>query len=109
MLLTEEDANDSGQTENENCLVCGCSSVGLSSLKAKRCRGTITPRISLIEAAFPLTHRPPSQTNRFNPFKMPPKKKVERAATENISLGPQVREGELYICPSFQNANKPLR
>lgn len=24
---------------------------------------------------------------------MPPKKKVERAATENISLGPQVREG----------------
>ena len=25
---------------------------------------------------------------------MPPKKKVERAATENISLGPQVREGE---------------
>ncbi len=26
---------------------------------------------------------------------MPPKKKVERAATENISLGPQVREGQL--------------
>ncbi|KAL8956730.1 MAG: hypothetical protein Q9193_005825, partial [Seirophora villosa] len=26
---------------------------------------------------------------------MPPKKKVERGATENISLGPQVREGEL--------------
>ena len=25
---------------------------------------------------------------------MPPKKKVERAATENISLGPQVREGQ---------------
>jgi small subunit ribosomal protein S14e len=25
---------------------------------------------------------------------MPPKKKVERAATENISLGPQVREGK---------------
>ena len=25
---------------------------------------------------------------------MPPKKKVERAATENVSLGPQVREGE---------------
>ena len=25
---------------------------------------------------------------------MPPKKKVERAATENISLGPQTREGE---------------
>ena len=24
---------------------------------------------------------------------MPPKKKVERGATENISLGPQVREG----------------
>jgi len=24
---------------------------------------------------------------------MPPKKKVERPATENISLGPQVREG----------------
>ncbi|EXJ68800.1 40S ribosomal protein S14 [Cladophialophora immunda] len=28
---------------------------------------------------------------------MPPKKKVERAATENISLGPQVREGELVF------------
>ena len=27
---------------------------------------------------------------------MPPKKKVERAATENISLGPQVREGSCY-------------
>jgi hypothetical protein len=26
-------------------------------------------------------------------LKMPPKKKVERPATENISLGPQVREG----------------
>jgi small subunit ribosomal protein S14e len=25
---------------------------------------------------------------------MPPKKKVERAATENISLGPQVAEGQ---------------
>lgn len=25
---------------------------------------------------------------------MPPKKKVERAATENISLGPQVRDGQ---------------
>ena len=33
---------------------------------------------------------------------MPPKKKVERAATENVSLGPQVREGK----PS---ANKPLK
>ena len=28
---------------------------------------------------------------------MPPKKKVERAATENISLGPQVREGKLRM------------
>ncbi|MCJ1254502.1 ribosomal protein S14, S11 [Lignoscripta atroalba] len=28
---------------------------------------------------------------------MPPKKKVERAATENISLGPQTREGELVF------------
>ncbi|RMZ91114.1 hypothetical protein DV736_g1643, partial [Chaetothyriales sp. CBS 134916] len=28
---------------------------------------------------------------------MPPKKRVERAATENISLGPQVREGELVF------------
>ena len=28
---------------------------------------------------------------------MPPKKKVERAATENVSLGPQVREGELTV------------
>ncbi|KAL8762615.1 MAG: hypothetical protein Q9184_001416 [Pyrenodesmia sp. 2 TL-2023] len=28
---------------------------------------------------------------------MPPKKKVERGATENISLGPQVREGELVF------------
>ena len=37
---------------------------------------------------------------------MPPKKKVERAATENISLGPQVREGEPYTCLSFLNANK---
>ena len=25
---------------------------------------------------------------------MPPKKKVERSAQENISLGPQVRDGE---------------
>ncbi|KAL8916855.1 MAG: hypothetical protein Q9208_008312 [Pyrenodesmia sp. 3 TL-2023] len=28
---------------------------------------------------------------------MPPKKKIERGATENISLGPQVREGELVF------------
>lgn len=28
---------------------------------------------------------------------MPPKKTVNRAATENISLGPQVREGELVF------------
>ena len=28
---------------------------------------------------------------------MPPKKKVERGAQENISLGPQVREGELVF------------
>jgi hypothetical protein len=27
---------------------------------------------------------------------MAPKKKVERGAQENISLGPQVREGEHY-------------
>ncbi len=33
---------------------------------------------------------------------MPPKKKVERAATENVSLGPQVREGE-------QNTDLDLR
>ena len=37
---------------------------------------------------------------------MPPKKKVERAATENISLGPQVREGKLDTCPSFLDAKK---
>lgn len=30
---------------------------------------------------------------------MPPKKKVERAATENISLGPQVREGKQLLPP----------
>merc|ERR1711964_474381 len=34
------------------------------------------------------------QHNRHN---MPPKKKVERPAQENISLGPQVREGELVF------------
>lgn len=28
---------------------------------------------------------------------MPPKKKVERAATENISLGPQVRDGQYSL------------
>ena len=39
---------------------------------------------------------------------MPPKKKVERAATENISLGPQVREGKSDTCPSFLDANKPI-
>ena len=27
---------------------------------------------------------------------MPPKKKVERAPQENISLGPQVREGQTF-------------
>lgn len=41
---------------------------------------------------------------------MPPKKKVERAATENISLGPQVREGKTG---SFQTGrsktNKPAQ
>ena len=31
------------------------------------------------------------------PPNMPPKKTVNRAATENISLGPQVREGELVF------------
>lgn len=30
---------------------------------------------------------------------MAPKKKVERAATENISLGPQVREGKYSKIP----------
>ena len=34
------------------------------------------------------------QNTLHQSIKMPPKKKVERAATENISLGPQVREGE---------------
>lgn len=43
-----------------------------------------------------------------NSFNMPPKKKVERAATENISLGPQVREGEPFTYPTFQNANEPV-
>ncbi len=35
---------------------------------------------------------------------MPPKKKVERAATENISLGPQVREGQspMTLVPAAQ-------
>ena len=38
---------------------------------------------------------------------MAPKKKVERAATENISLGPQVREGQLHLpnaqqCPNVE-------
>ena len=39
---------------------------------------------------------------------MPPKKKVERAATENISLGPQVREGKPDTCPSFLDAKRPI-
>lgn len=50
-----------------------------------------------------------AQLTTFIPFRqlqidndnMPPKKKVERPAQENISLGPQVREGQL---PGF-----PLR
>ena len=33
---------------------------------------------------------------------MPPKKKVERAATENISLGPQVRDGQFRYNVQFQ-------
>lgn len=39
--------------------------------------------------------------------KMAPKKKVERAATENISLGPQVREGK-HPFPSQTPANHYL-
>lgn len=39
---------------------------------------------------------------------MPPKKKVERAATENISLGPQVREGPLNINPPHLVAHPKL-
>jgi len=35
---------------------------------------------------------------------MPPKKKVERPATENISLGPQVREGESLATRKRPNA-----
>lgn len=35
---------------------------------------------------------------------MPPKKKVERAATENISLGPQVREGEHTVPYSLRKS-----
>ena len=34
-----------------------------------------------------------SIVNHQRPIAMSPKKKVERAAQENISLGPQVREG----------------
>ena len=34
---------------------------------------------------------------------MPPKKKVERAATENISLGPQVREGQYHLATAKSN------
>ena len=37
---------------------------------------------------------------------MPPKKKVERAATENISLGPQVREGKPDTSTTFLDANE---
>ena len=33
-------------------------------------------------------------SNNTSAANMAPKKKVERAAQENISLGPQVREGE---------------
>jgi hypothetical protein len=35
-----------------------------------------------------------SSSTSSTTVKMPPKKKVERAATENVSLGPQVREGK---------------
>ena len=30
---------------------------------------------------------------------MPPKKKIERGPAENISLGPNVREGNLNLSP----------
>ena len=40
---------------------------------------------------------------------MPPKKKVERAATENISLGPQVREGEYWNGYPPNASPKPRR
>ena len=42
-----------------------------------------------------LTSRQPQNVglSLYPPVNMPPKKKVERPATENISLGPQVREG----------------
>ena len=105
MFLVED---DSGQSENENCLVHWGLSVGLSSLKAKRCRGTNTLHFADLSISVLSTVTSANRSIQI-PFNMPPKKKVERAATENISLGPQVREGELYICPSFRNADKPFR
>lgn len=93
----------------KNLLTFAGASVRLSSLKAKHCRGTLTPCISYTNrASFPYHYSPVTFANKSiqTPFNMPPKKKVERAATENISLGPQVREGGLHICPSFQDANK---
>lgn len=42
---------------------------------------------------------------------MPPKKKVERPAAENISLGPQVREGEFKYTKVVPNVptNRAIR
>jgi hypothetical protein len=48
----------------------------------------------------------PRAQSSYRQLKMPPKKKVERPATENISLGPQVREGAHVQKPSkFALAN----
>ena len=45
---------------------------------------------------------------------MPPKKKVERPATENISLGPQVREGATHPqagprTPAFADSSSQVK
>lgn len=47
----------------------------------------------------------PSKPSDNTAANMAPKKKVERAAQENISLGPQVREG-LYITQTLVYSNE---
>ncbi len=58
----------------------------------------VRPHTNLNEA---ITAALRQDTSRTTTAKMAPKKKVERAAQENISLGPQVREG-LSTTPAHQ-------
>ena len=76
------------------------------------------PLLASFRASIPPKHQhqelfPFLTSSTFTSIKsitMAPKKKVERAATENISLGPQVREGNAKIPTSHKshiNPNSP--